>query len=145
MVPEGGPAEGRVFVDTSGWYALIDRNDAGHEGVSGLVAQLLRAGSRLVTTDYVLDEAYTLAKARSGSVAALRLSDLIHGTAALDVEWLGSARFEAAEGLFRKYQDQAFSFTDCTSFVLMRELGIREAVTTDDHFRIAGFTVVPGT
>jgi uncharacterized protein len=133
-----------VFVDTSGWYALMDRNATEHAGTAALVAQLLRDGARLVTTDHVLDESCTLAKARAGSVMASRLLDLVHATAALDVEWVGSERFVAAEGQFRKYDDQAFSFTDCTSFVVMRERRIEEAITTDEHFRIAGFVLLPG-
>jgi predicted nucleic acid-binding protein len=132
-----------VFMDTSGWYALIDRNDAAHGRTAAVVAQLVRDGARLVTSDYVLDESYTLARARSGTVMAFRLLDLVHETAALDIEWVGSERFEAAERQFRKYHDQAFSFTDFTSFVIMREHRIREAITTDEHFRIAGFVLLP--
>ncbi len=131
-----------VFVDTSGWYALIDRNDAAHARTAELVAELVRGGARLVTTDYVLDESCTLARARAGTSMAFRLLDLIHETAALDLEWVGSERFEAAEGQFRKYHDQAFLFTDCTSVVIMRERRIREAITTDSHFRIAGFVLL---
>ena len=132
-----------VFIDTSGWYALIDRRDPEHARVSALVTRLIKDGFRLVTTDYVLDESCTLAKARSGSHMATGLLELVHGTAALDLEWVGSERFDAAERQFRKHGDQAFSFTDCTSFVIMRERGIREAITTDDHFRVAGFLLLP--
>ena len=39
-----------IFVDTSGWYALIDRKDAHHRPVAALVERLVRAGTRLVTT-----------------------------------------------------------------------------------------------
>lgn len=131
-----------VFVDTSAWYALIDRRDADHARVAALVRRLVGDGVRLVSTDYVLDESCTLARARSGSEAALRLLDLVHGTAALDLEWIGSERFERAERLFRKHDDQAFSFTDCTSFAVMRERGLTDAITTDEHFRIAGFTLL---
>jgi len=133
-----------VFIDTSGWYALIDRRDPGHARVSALVTRLVRDGTRLVTTDHVLDESCTLAKTRAGSGMALRLLDLVRKTVAVDLEWVGSERFEAAEGLFRKYHDQAFSFTDCTSFAVMRERRIREAITTDEHFRTAGFQLLPG-
>lgn len=132
-----------VFVDTSGWYALIDRRDASHGATRDAVERLIREGVRLVSTDYVIDESCTLAKARAGSEAALRLLDLLNGTAALDLEWIGPDRFARAEALFRKYRDQAFSFTDCTSFAVMRERRIREVITGDDHFRIMGFQMLP--
>ena len=132
-----------VFVDTSGWYALIDRRDAYHVRTVALVRRLIGDGVRLLSTDYVLDESCTLAKARSGSEAAFRLLDLVEGTSALDLEWIGSERFGEARRLFRRYHDQAFSFTDCTSFAVMRERGSTDAITTDEHFRIVGFDLLP--
>jgi uncharacterized protein len=128
-----------VFVDTSGWYSLIDRRDAGHAATVDIVRRLIEKGTRLVSTDYVLDEACTLTKVRSGSGAALRLLELVDQTAALDLEWIGMDRFERAKTLFRKYHDQAFSFTDCASFAVMRERRITDAITADEHFRVAGF------
>jgi hypothetical protein len=132
-----------VFIDTWGWYALIDRSDPEHTRTAGLVRSLVQEGVRLVCSDYVIDESCTLAKARAGSVAAMRLLDLVEGTRALDLEWVGSERFERAKKRFRKYRDQGFSFTDCTSFEIMRELDITEAITNDEHFRIAGFEMLP--
>jgi hypothetical protein len=122
---------------------MIDRRDLAHEATADLLRQLITAGARLVSTDYVLDEACTLAKARAGSTAALRLLDLVDRTAALDLEWIGPDRFDRARTLFRKYHDQAFSFTDCTSFGVMREHRIAEVITSDEHFRVAGFRMLP--
>lgn len=130
---------GDVFVDTSGWYAVIDRRDAHHRRARDLIGRLLSAGSRLITTDYVVDEACTLAKARAGAVAATRLLDLLRDTRAVEWEWIGSERFARAEARFRKQTDQAFSFTDCTSFEVMRERSLRSALTSDADFRSAGF------
>ena len=132
-----------IFVDTSGWYALIDRRDASHDATRKTVERLIRDGTRLVSTDYVIDESCTLAKVRAGPEAAFRLLDLLNGTVALDIEWIGAERFDRAEAVFRKYRDQAFSFTDCTSFTVMRELRIREAITRDSHFRMMGFQLLP--
>jgi uncharacterized protein len=132
-----------VFVDTSGWYALLDRRDAGHRTVTAFIEQAVRSGRRLVTTDYILDESCTLAKARAGSPMALRLLDLIAGTTAVDLEWIDAERFRRAETHFRKHRDQEFSFTDCTSFIVMRQVGVSQVVTSDEHFRIAGFEVLP--
>ncbi len=132
-----------VFVDTAGWYALIDLRDARHEVTKATVERLIRGGGRLVTTDYVIDESCTLARARAGTDAALRLLDLLNGTSALDREWIGAERFAEAEALFRKYRDQSFSFTDCTSFVVMQERRLRQVITSDGHFRVMGFEIIP--
>lgn len=127
-----------AFVDSSGWYALIDRRDPAHARASEAVRELVAGGFRLLTTDYVIDESCTLARMRSGPEAAGRLLDLLEGTAALDVEWIGPDRFQTARALFRKYLDQGFSFTDCTSFVVMEERELTDALTTDRHFRVRG-------
>ena len=55
------------------------------------------------------------------------------------MEWIGPQRFELAKAFFRKHADHGYSFTDCTSFVVMRELALTEALTTDRHFVEAGF------
>jgi predicted nucleic acid-binding protein len=53
------------------------------------------------------------------------------------------ARAEKARGVFFRYRDKDYSFTDCTSFVVMQELKLKRALTTDHHFRQMGFEVVP--
>jgi hypothetical protein len=131
----------RLFVDSSGWYALIDRRDAWHTMAVRQVEEQVEDGGRLVTTDYVVDESCTLAQARIGHVAALRLLDLLRQTEGVDWEWITPDRFARAETLFRKHRDQGYSFTDCTSFTIMRDLRLERAITSDAHFRSAGFQV----
>lgn len=128
-----------MFVDTSGWYALMDRRDEWHVRARDEVRRVLARRDALVTSDYVVEESCTLAKVRAGSAAAFRLLDLLHQTQSVEWEWIGAERFERAEVLFRKQHDQRYSFTDCTSFALMRELTIEAALTSDEHFRAAGF------
>ena len=132
-----------LFLDTSGLYALADHHDPFRERVRKVVASRVSAGSRLVITDYVLDEACTLAKARAGGYAALRLLELVEASAGFRLEWIGPDRFEAAKSCFRKHADHDYSFTDCTSFVVMQELHLRDVVTSDHHFAEAGFEVWP--
>lgn len=128
-----------LFLDTSGLYALGDHRDPCRDKARKVVAGRVSAGSRLLLTDYVLDEACTLAKARAGSYAALRLLELVEASAGFRMEWIGPDRFEAAKAYFRKHADHDYSFTDCTSFVVMRELRLRDALTSDHHFAEAGF------
>ena len=45
--------------------------------------------------------------------------------------------------LFERRPDKSYSFTDCTSFVLMRRERIGHAIALDEHFAQEGFTVAP--
>ena len=128
-----------VLVYSSGLYTLADHCDPCHAAAERCVAGLLKSGVGLVLTDYIIDETCTLAKARAGSYGALRLLEIIDDSEAFRVIWVGEERFGSAKSFFRKHSDHGYSFTDCTSFVVMRELGIREALTTDRHFAEAGF------
>jgi predicted nucleic acid-binding protein len=128
-----------VFADTSALYAFIDKSDANHAAARETVTRLLRVGKRLVVTDYVVTEAINLANARGGSAVAVRLIDLIEQSAGIRVEWIGVDRFDGAKTFFRKHSDHGYSFTDCTSFVVMSELRLVDSLTTDHHFVEAGF------
>lgn len=128
-----------LFVDTSGLYALADHNDPLRHPAQRQVAVKVAGSSRLVLTDYILDEACTLAKARAGTYAALRLLQLVEASAGFRMEWIGPDRFEATKAYLRKHADHDYSFTDCTSFIVMRELRLRDALTNDRHFIEAGF------
>lgn len=131
-------AKREIFVDTSGLYALVDKNDASHAAASKAVGEILRNGRRLVVSDYVIDESVTLAKARGGALVAGRVLDLVERSQGIRIEWIGPDRFNATRAFFRKHIDHAYSFTDCSSFVVMRELGLDQALTTDRHFPEAG-------
>ena len=45
--------------------------------------------------------------------------------------------------IFLKYYDKGFSFTDCTSFVIMERLAIKEAFSFDQHFNQFGIIKLP--
>jgi len=133
-----------VFADTSALYAFVDKNDANHGDAREAVTRLARAGRRIVATDYVVTETVNLANARGGVNVAIRVLDLIEQSAGIQVEWVGVDRFDQAKTFFRKHSDHGYSFTDCTSFVVMRELRLTEVLTTDHHFVEAGFrTLLP--
>lgn len=131
-----------VFVDSSGLYALADRRDSYHTQAEERVGKLIESGIRLVLTDYIIDETCTLAKARAGSDAALRLLEIVERSRAIDMFWIGVEHFEAAKAFLRRHVDHGYSFTDCTSFVVMDKLRIRDALTSDHHFVEAGFRML---
>jgi predicted nucleic acid-binding protein len=96
-----------------------------------------------VSTDYVLDETLTLIRARLGLPAARKWWDDVDQSRRLRWEWVDPPRLRRALALFFRWKDKRFSFTDCTSFTIMRELGLRRALTPDRHFRQAGFDTIP--
>ena len=132
-----------LFVDTAGWMASADAADPEHEAARAARDHWLEAEGLLITSDYVIDETLTLLRLRVGLSAAEEWWHAIAGSRRVVRELIHEERAERARHIFFRHRDKDFSFTDCTSFALMRELRIREALTTDKHFRQAGFQMFP--
>jgi predicted nucleic acid-binding protein len=133
----------QMFVDTAGWTAAADEADSLHKDVCLSRDTWLESGGVLVTTDYVVDETLTLLRMRISLAAAEAWWDQIEGSSRVRIEWMHADRMERARAFFFRYRDKSFSFTDCTSFVVMKELRLRKVLTLDAHFRQAGFEAVP--
>jgi len=123
--------------------ALADTADPLHEKARRARDDSLREGRVLVSTDYVVDETLTLFRIRLGLDAAERWWDQVSGSARLRWKWIDPDRAEKARAWFFRWRDKRFSFTDCTSFVVMKELRIQEALTADRDFEKAGFRILP--
>jgi uncharacterized protein len=128
-----------VFADTSFFFALAAKRDHAHTQATAEYARLVKAGRRLVTTDYVIDETLTLVKLRTEARVALALLERIEQSESVVIEAIDATRFNTAKALFRRHADHDYSFTDCTSFAVMREQKLTDALTTDAHFAEAGF------
>ncbi len=126
-------------MDTSGFYALLVKGDRMHARARAILERAARSGGRFVSTDYVLDETATLLKARAHGHLAEAFFDTVFASTACRVEWMDPDGFAQTRRFFLKHHDQDWSFTDCFSFRVMRALGLRDALTTDAHFRQAGF------
>jgi len=132
-----------LFVDSAAWYAIADRDDPYHESAASFLPSALSTYTRLITTNHVVGESYTLIRLRLGYVAAQRFLKNLEQTYRLQRVFVVESQEDAAFGLLRRYEDQDFSFVDATSFVVMRALGIRDAFTFDRHFATLGFVIVP--
>jgi len=129
----------RVFVDTSGFFALPVKEDPMHDRARGILARAAQSKARFVTSDYLLDETATLLRARRQGHQSAAFFEAVFRSEACRIEWMNPERFEETRRFFIKHQDQAWSFTDCFSFYLMRSLSLRDALSSDEHFRHAGF------
>lgn len=134
-----------LFVDTAGWMACADAADPAHGRCCTARDSALEAGQSLVTTDFVVDETLTLIRLRLGLEAAQSWWQQLDRSTRLRWERIDTDRFEKARELFFQYRDKDFSFTDCTSVVVMREGRLTQALTTDRHFRQMGFQLLPSS
>ncbi|MBM3749106.1 MAG: type II toxin-antitoxin system VapC family toxin [Acidobacteria bacterium] len=130
-----------VFVDTSAFYAVLDRDDSNHEAARAAWERLLRGSAVLLTSNYVLLETSALVQHRLG-VAALRAlhQDVVP---ILRVEWVTEAQHRAAVEALLTAARKKLSLVDCVSFQLMRDSGVRQAFCFDKHFQEQGFGTTP--
>ncbi len=134
--------ESGVFVDTSAWYALAATRDASHDRATRTLRAMTAARRRLVTSNHVASETYTLIRVRLGHQAAQTFLRGVGESAVTQRVFVPEEWERGAEALLAQYADQDFSYVDATSFVLMRRLGLVEAFTFDHHFSVAGFVQV---
>ena len=134
-----------LFVDTAGWMMLADARDEDHKRACAQRDRWLERGGLLVSTDYVMDETLTLLRIRLGLDSAERWWDQVSVSGRLMWEWIDAERAEKARSWFFRWRDKSFSFTDCTSFVVMKERRLKNALTSDRHFVRAGFRIVPSS
>lgn len=128
-----------IFVDTGGLYALLVCADDGHKKACEILRCAADTGRRFITTDYILDESATLLRSRGHTAAAVDVFESILSSGACRIEWMDRLRFEKSRTLFINHHDKKWSFTDCFSFVVMKEFRLRDALSKDRHFAAAGF------
>ena len=128
-----------IFLDASYVIALASKTDLHHARAVELATWLETSPVALVTTRaVVLEIGNSLAKQRYRRSAVLLL-EAIEQDARIDIVPLSEDLYASAASLYKRHADKEWGLTDCVSFILMRERGIQEALTTDTHFRQAGF------
>jgi predicted nucleic acid-binding protein len=133
-----------AFLDTSGWYATLNARESGHSKSVAAVAGWIQAGRCLVTTNLVVAEMQTLVCRGRGPAAGVRFLDNLYQDASCEVVFVDrELERSAVDRWLRRYGDQGFSLADAVSFEVMRERRIRDVLTLDKHFEVAGFRVVP--
>ena len=130
-----------IFVDTGAWIALLNPRDQHYHDAVAVFNDLQQQRSRLLSTDYVIDEAVTRLIYDANHALAVEFLDLIEfleETGVLTIAEIDKNVFEAAKALFCQYDSVQLSFTDCTSFVICQVHNISEAFAFDRHFPIMG-------
>lgn len=129
-----------VFVDTAALKALIDEGDPVHAEAIETFEELHSRGIKLLTTDYVIDEFFTLMRCKFKLDPDV-IFKFIRGILVSDIQIMQITQdvFGDALRIIKAYKNQYFSFTDCVNFVAMSDLKIRDILTTDKHYEAVGF------
>lgn len=123
-----------LFLDTAYAIALSATTDAHHQRAVELADQIEVSQTHLVTTRAVVIEiGNALSKPRYRS-AAVSLLDALEADPRVEIIPLTEELYYQALTLFRARPDKKWGLTDCISFVVMRERGVADALTTDDDF-----------
>lgn len=128
-----------VFIDTSFFIAILDEKDDFYKEALKIWDKLRREQVSLVTSNYILDETFTLIRKRRGIKKTEELRRLLINNAA-NIKIIRVAATD--EGKAWKWFSKDWSnlsFTDCVSFAVMERLGLRRVATFDRHFSKAEF------
>ncbi len=135
----------RVFLDTSYFKAWIDDKDEFHDRALNLLEQLERESEiELLTSNFVIDETFTLLRVKSGVEVAQKFYKFLEGKGSeIDLVRVTAGDERKVWNWFWKKWSK-LSFTDCTSFAIMKRLELKQVATFDEHFAKAGFEVIAG-
>jgi len=129
----------KLFVDTSGWIALINRSDALHVTATRIYNDRFAAGWDFIThAGVMLEVGNGLSLVRFRHLA-VQLKARIDASSRIEVIALTEERYEAGWQMYANRSDKDWSIVDCISFFIMQERGLTEALTADRHFQQAGF------
>ena len=130
----------KIYVDTSAFYALIDRSDQYHAQASVLWPGLLDDNIALITSNYVVWETVGLLQRRIGYEAAnLWYKDIL---GVLDIFWVDAETHLRAYQLWLNLGRRQLSLVDCVSFATMHQHQIEKAFCFKPHFKDHGFDLV---
>ncbi len=132
----------KIFVDTGAWLALHDKNDQFHNRAIEAISRIQKEKIELITSDFIFDESLTFIRYRASHDAAVLFGSSLLQSSIVTLVSVDRDLLHLAFELFRKYKDQDFSLTDCTSFVLMKRLKLTTCFGFDAHFSHMGFSIL---
>ena len=128
-----------VFADTVYFLAILNSADQFHRRARALSLEL---SGPLLTTEFVLIEVGDGLSFMENRLRFAHLMQLLRSQADVEIVPASSQLFRRGCELHSQRPDKEWSLTDCTSFVVMKERNIEEALTSDHHFEQAGFRLL---
>jgi hypothetical protein len=130
-----------IFVDAGAWYALAMPSDPDHAQATLFAASI---SEPLITSDYIVDELLTLFSVRGQRRKGIEWVHEVLERGGTELVQVNVDDFSAALRVYEQFHDKAWSFTDCTSYVVIQRLQLKQAFSFDHHFRQFGMvSVIP--
>ncbi|MBF0466652.1 MAG: PIN domain-containing protein [Nitrospirae bacterium] len=128
-----------VFIDTNILVAFFDKADEMHiEALSKM--EIIKGNKlKLLLTNFIFDEALTLCLGRTNHKTAVNMGEFIFNSNIIEFMWLNEELQKKAWEYFKRHNDKIYSFTDCTSFLVMQKMEIQYYFSFDEDFKRAGF------
>ncbi len=130
----------RIYIDTSAFYALLDRDDLHHRNAKKIWSKTLEDENVLFTSNYVLVESFALIQHRLGMEAVTEFYETL--LPLINIEWVDENTHKSATNALLTASRRELSLVDCVSFEMMRNLGIETAFAFDPHFKELGFKFI---
>lgn len=137
----------KLFIDSSAYIAFYNERDEKHHEAEKFIEEIKNGVFGPVifyTTDCIFDEVVTsillLTKRKD---LAIKVGEAIISSKVTRIVKVDDTTFKNAWDMFIKFKDKLWSFTDCTSFALMKRYKLATAFTFDEHYRQAGFKTLP--
>lgn len=131
-----------LFIDASAWIALTETDDKHHEEAKKAYARVIQDYDKLVTTNFIIAESHALLRRDLGHPPSIQFLDGTRKSLRVIYVYSTEELEDAAVEILRKYKEHAFSYADAVSFALMKQRGITDVFTYDEHFRVMGFRIV---
>jgi len=132
----------KIFIDSSAFIALYLQDELFHLKAVDFWKKAREKKLHFFTNNFIFDETLTWLVKRKGKAIAVGFGNyLLQNNDIVPVKSILPEDEKMAWKLFCKLPGR-LSFTDCTSFSMMKRLKIRRVFTFDKHFKKAGFKIV---
>ena len=136
----------KIFLDTSFLFAYYNADDEDHELALDLIKDMVNNKVDIIISDYIFDELITLLLARTNKSMAIEvcnklIKEIKSGN--IELNYVDNEIFMEALNIFIHFKDKKWSFTDCTSYAIIKNANITKAVAFDRHFRQFGIEILP--
>ncbi len=134
----------KLFIDTGAFIALTDADDENHKTAAAFYRSAKEKGTRFVTTNFVVCETMNYLRARISHQIAVLFWESLKKSGFIEMVTVTPPVEDTAFTIFKRYADKDFSFTDCTSFSVMRSLKLKSGFAFDKHFeQLEGIVRLP--